>query len=166
VRAVTGLVAAVFLWSLGVDFPILWGLLAVLLCYVPTIGSIIAAIPPVLLALIQLGPGAAGGVAIGFFAINLVMGNAIEPRFMGKGLGLSTLVVFLSLVLWGWILGPVGMLLSVPLTMTAKIALEANPNTAWLAHLLGPADALPSPGAAEAPDLGNVDDAAIEGRPS
>jgi len=166
VSAVTGLVAAVFLWSLGVDFPILWGLLAFLLNYVPTIGSIIAAIPPVLLALIQLGPGAAGGVAIGFFAINLVMGNAIEPRFMGKGLGLSTLVVFLSLVLWGWILGPVGMLLSVPLTMTAKIALEANPNTAWLAHLLGPADALPSPGAAEAPDLGNVDDAAVEGHPS
>ncbi len=143
VSIVTGILVSVFLWILGVDFPILWGLLAFLLNYVPTIGSLLAAIPPILLALIQLGPGPAVGVAIGFFAINVFMGNGIEPRFMGRGLGLSTLVVFLSLVFWGWILGPVGMLLSVPLTMTAKIALEANPGTEWLAHLLGPADALP-----------------------
>ena len=143
VSLATGAVVTLFMWFLGVDFPILWGLLAFLLNYVPTIGSIIAAIPPVILALIQLGPGAAGGVAIGFLAINLIMGNAVEPRYMGKGLGLSTLVVFLSLVVWGWVLGPVGMLLSVPLTMTAKIAFEDNPDTEWLAHLLGPADALP-----------------------
>ena len=142
VSVVTGLLVTIFLWILGVDFPILWGLLAFLLNYVPTIGSIIAAVPPLLLALVQIGPGAAIGVGVGFVAINLIMGNAVEPRFMGKGLGLSTLVVFLSLVVWGWILGPVGMLLSVPLTMTAKIALEANPSTAWLAVLLGPADAV------------------------
>ncbi len=143
VSLATGLLAAILLWILGVDFPILWGILAFLLNYVPNIGSFIAAVPPVLLALIQLGPGAAAGVGVGFFAINVFMGNGVEPRFMGRGLGLSTLVVFLSLVVWGWILGPVGMLLSVPLTMTAKIALEANPNTEWIAHLLGPADALP-----------------------
>ncbi len=143
ISVVTGLAATTFLWLLGVDFPLLWGLLAFLLNYVPTIGSIIAAIPPLLLALVQLGPGAAVGVAAGFAVINVIMGNAVEPRFMGKGLGLSTLVVFLSLVFWGWVLGPVGMLLSVPLTMTAKIALEANPGSRWLAHLLGPADALP-----------------------
>ncbi|MEM7077767.1 MAG: AI-2E family transporter [Pseudomonadota bacterium] len=141
VSVFTGMIVTAFLWILGVDFPILWGLLAFLLNYVPTIGSILAAIPPVLLALIQLSPTTAGVVAIGFVVINLVMGNAVEPRFMGRGLGLSTLVVFLSLVVWGWILGPVGMLLSVPLTMTAKIALEANPNTEWLAQLLSPADA-------------------------
>ncbi len=145
VSVVTGMLVTLLLWLLGVDFPILWGLLAFLLNYVPTIGSLIAAIPPVLLALVQFGIGPAVGVAVGFFVINVFMGNGVEPRFMGKGLGLSTLVVFLSLVLWGWILGPVGMLLSVPLTMTAKIALEANPDTAWLAHLLGPADALPEP---------------------
>ena len=142
VSLATGLIVTLMLWALGIDFPILWGLLAFLLNYVPTIGSIIAAVPPVLLALIQLGPGAAGGVAIGFLTINLVMGNVVEPRFMGKELGLSTLVVFLSLVVWGWVLGPVGMLLSVPLTITAKIALEANPETHWIAVLLGPADAL------------------------
>ncbi len=143
VSMATGLLVTSFVWLLGVDFPILWGLLAFMLNYVPNIGSIIAAIPPVILALIQIGPGAAGGVAIGFLAVNVIMGNAVEPRFMGRGLGLSTLVVFISLVVWGWILGPVGMLLSVPLTMTAKIALEANPGTEWIAHLLGPADALP-----------------------
>jgi len=143
VSVATGLLVTSMLWALGVDFPILWGLLAFLLNYVPTIGSVIASVPPVLLTLVQIGPGAALGVGLGFFAINIIMGNAIEPRFMGRGLGLSTLVVFLSLVVWGWVLGPVGMLLSVPLTMTAKIALEANPDTEWIAHLLGPAQALP-----------------------
>ena len=139
VSLITGLAITGYLAVLGVDFPVLWGLLAFLLNFVPAIGSIIAAIPAVLLALVQLGPGFALLTAAGYGVVNIGMGNVVEPRFMGRGLGLSTLVVFLSLVLWGWVLGPVGMLLSVPLTMTAKIALEANPSTQWLAHLLGPA---------------------------
>ncbi|MCZ6855076.1 MAG: AI-2E family transporter [Gammaproteobacteria bacterium] len=145
VSVATGFIIGIYLTILDVDFPVLWGLLAFLLNYVPTIGSIIAAVPAVLLALVQLGTGSALLTAGGYVVVNIVMGNAVEPRFMGKGLGLSTLVVFLSLVVWGWMLGPVGMLLSVPLTMTAKIAMEANPSTIWLAHLLGPADALPNP---------------------
>ncbi len=135
--------------ALGVDFPALWGLLAFLLNYVPTIGSFIAAVPALLLALIQLGPLTAAVAGIGFFVINVLMGNVVEPRYMGRGLGLSTLVVFVSLVFWGWMLGPVGMLLSVPLTMTAKIAMEANPSSAWLAVLLGPAEKAPDPAPAE-----------------
>jgi predicted PurR-regulated permease PerM len=150
ISIVTGVIVSVFLALLGVDFPVLWGLLAFLLNYVPTIGSFIAAIPAVLLALIQLGPLQAAIAAGGYFVVNIGMGNAVEPRFMGRGLGLSTLVVFLSLVFWGWMLGPVGMLLSVPLTMTAKIALEASPTSAWLASLLGPADKQPSTAAAAA----------------
>ncbi|MDA1075925.1 MAG: AI-2E family transporter [Proteobacteria bacterium] len=138
VSVVTGVVVSLYLMFLGVDFPILWGLLAFLLNFVPTIGSIIAAVPAVLVALIQLGPLTALFTVIGYLAVNLIMGNAVEPRFMGRGLGLSTLVVFLSLVFWGWVLGPVGMILSVPLTMTAKLAFEAHPDTLWLAILLGP----------------------------
>jgi len=139
VSVLTGFVVTIYLMVLGVDFPILWGLLAFLLNFVPTIGSIIAAVPAVLVALIQLGPFAATLSVVGYLTVNVVMGNAVEPRFMGRGLGLSTLVVFLSLVFWGWVLGPVGMILSVPLTMTAKLAFEANPGTQWIATLLGPA---------------------------
>ena len=139
VSVATGVFVSVALWIIGVDHAILWGLLAFLLNYVPTIGSIIAAVPPVLLALIQLGAGHAVAAAAVFLVVNVAMGTFVEPRFMGRSLGLSTLVVFLSLVFWGWMLGPVGTVLSVPLTMTAKIALEANPSTEWIAHLLDPA---------------------------
>jgi len=122
---------------------LLWGVLAFMLNYVPTIGSIIAAIPAVLLALVQLGPITAIGTLAFYVLVNVIMGNVVEPKFMGRELGLSTLVVFVSLVFWGWVLGPVGMLLSVPLTITAKIALEANPATQWIAYLLGPAESGP-----------------------
>ena len=134
---ITGIIVTLFLSLLGVDFPILWGLLAFLLNFVPNIGSVIAAIPPVLLAYVQLGGWSATFVIFGFLIINIVIGSFIEPRYLGKGLGLSPLVVFISLVFWGWVLGPIGMLLSVPLTITAKLALEANPNTNWIAILLG-----------------------------
>jgi len=137
VSLATGLVVWLILWLIGVDYPLLWGVLAFLLNYVPNIGSIIAAVPAVLLALVQLGWGVAAAVAIIYVVINIVIGSVIEPRFMGRGLGLSTLVVFLSLVFWGWILGPVGMLLSVPLTMTLKIALDHQDETRWIAILLG-----------------------------
>lgn len=137
ISVATGVLTAAWLGLLGVDFPILLGFLAFLFNYVPNIGAFIAAVPAVLLALIGLGSTAALLVAGGLVAIHIVIGNILEPRYLGKGLGLSTLVVFLSLVFWGWVLGPVGMLLSVPLTMTIKIALACHPQTAWLDILLG-----------------------------
>lgn len=137
VSTATGTCAGVLTWSLGLDFPLLWAMLAFLLNYVPTIGSIIAAVPAILLALVQLGPGAAGATAIGFAAINVVFGNVIEPRLMGYGVGISPLVVFVGLVFWGWVFGPVGMLLSVPLTMTLKLGLESDARTRWVAILIG-----------------------------
>ncbi len=89
------------------------------------------------MALVQLGIGEAGWTAIGFLGINMLFGNFLEPRLMGYGVGISPLIVFTGLVLWGWIFGPVGMLLSVPLTMTLKMALEADERTRWLAILIG-----------------------------
>ncbi|MDG2107209.1 MAG: AI-2E family transporter [Woeseiaceae bacterium] len=137
VSIATGTCAGILTWSLGLDFPLLWAMLAFLLNYVPTIGSIIAAVPAVLLALVQLGPGAAGATAMGFAVINVVFGNAIEPRLMGYGVGISPLVVFIGLIFWGWVFGPVGMLLSVPLTMTLKLGLESDARTRWIAILIG-----------------------------
>ncbi len=134
----TGMVVTLWLVLLGVDFPVLWGLLAFVLNFVPNIGSIIAAMPAILIAFLQLGTGSAMLVAGGYLAVNLIAGNVVEPRYMGRGVGLSTLVVFISLVFWGWVFGPVGMVLSVPLTMTVKLALESNEGGRWLAVLLGP----------------------------
>ncbi len=133
----TGLLVLLVLWIQGVDYPVMWALLAFLLNFVPTVGSFLAAIPAVLLALVQLGPGQAGFLAFAYVTINLVIGNVVEPRWMGKGLNLSPLVVFLSLVFWGWVLGPVGMLLSIPLTILVKIALESDTDTAWIGIMLG-----------------------------
>ena len=133
----TGALVATGLAIIGVDFPMLWGALAFLLNYIPSLGSILAAIPPVLLAVVQLGPGHALAVAGVFIVVNVLLGNVVEPHFMGRKLGLSTLVVFLSLVFWGWVWGPVGMLLSVPLTMIVKILLENTEDLRWIAVLLG-----------------------------
>jgi len=133
----TGVLIMCWLWIIGVDYPVLWGLVAFLLNFVPNLGSIIAAVPAVLLALIQLGTGDALLTAVGYVFANVLVGNVLEPRMMGKGLDLSTLVVFLSLVFWGWVLGPVGMLLSVPLTMTVKIALESTGKPSIVSVLLG-----------------------------
>jgi predicted PurR-regulated permease PerM len=133
----TGVAIGIWLAILGIDYAVVWGLVAFLLNYVPNIGSIIAAIPAVLLALVQLGTGSALLAALGYVVVNIAVGSIIEPRSMGKGLGLSTLVVFVSLIFWGWVLGPVGMVLSVPLTMIVKIGLESNENTRWIAILLG-----------------------------
>ncbi|MFH2091125.1 MAG: AI-2E family transporter [Pseudomonadota bacterium] len=133
----TGIIITIWLAVQGVDYPVMWGVFAFLLNYIPNIGSIIAAVPAVLLALIQLGPVASGVAALGFLIVNTLIGSVIEPKVMGQGTGLSALVVFLSLAFWGWVLGPVGMLLSVPLTMAVKIALSGNQATQWLSILLG-----------------------------
>jgi predicted PurR-regulated permease PerM len=136
VSLVTGAAIAIWTGLVGLDFALVWGLLAFLLNYIPTIGSIIAAAPAVLLATVQLGLGPALLVGVGFLVVNTVLGNIVEPALMGRAVGLSTLVVFTSLVFWGWVWGPVGMLLSVPLTMIVKIFLENSDELRWIAVLL------------------------------
>lgn len=141
----TGIILGSWCWVMDLDFPVLLGLIAFVLNYVPTIGSIIASVPAVLLGIIQFSVGHAVIVAIGFFAVNTIFGNLIEPNLLGRRLGLSTLVVILSLIFWGWVWGPVGALLAVPLTMVVKIMLENTSDLRWVAILLDKVP--PEPGA-------------------
>ena len=132
----TGILIGLWVWALGINFPLLWGVIAFALNYIPSLGSIIAAVPAVLLAWVDQGAGPALLVGLGYLAVNITLGNFLEPHLMGRRLGISTLVVFLSLVFWGWMWGPVGMLLSVPLTMILRIALENTQDLRWLAQLI------------------------------
>ncbi len=136
ISAGTGVALGLFTAAVGLDFALLWGVLAFLLNYVPNIGSILAAISPCLLATVQYGFSRGLVVVAGYVAVNLVFGNAIEPRVMGRKLGLSTLVVWLSLIFWGWLWGPIGMLLSVPLTMVVKILFEHSVQFRMVAALM------------------------------
>ena len=138
--AATGLIAGAGCWFLGLPYAVVFGLIAFVLNYVPSLGSIIASIPPILVALVLEGAGTAVGVMVLYLAINIGIGSLTEPRIMGRRMGLSPLVVFLSLVFWGFILGPVGMFLSVPLTMIVKILLEGTEDLSWIAVILGPGD--------------------------
>ncbi|AOE49061.1 AI-2E family transporter [Kangiella sediminilitoris] len=138
VSLLTGVLISTWLVILDVEYPFLWGLVAFMFNFVPNIGSIIAAIPAVLMSwLTEDAITTPLLVAAGYLMVNFVVGNLVEPKFMGKGLGLSTLIVFLSLLFWGWVLGPVGMLLSVPLTIIVKIVLDSNKETQWIGIMLG-----------------------------
>ncbi len=137
--AVTGILVYAVLLLFGLDYAVLWAVLAFLLNFIPNIGSIIAAVPAVMLAILQLDLMSAIWIGTSYIVINTVVGSIVEPRIMGKGLDISTLVVFLSLIFWGWLLGPVGMLLSIPLTIMVKLFCASNPHTQWVAVMLGEA---------------------------
>ena len=133
-----GVLIGIWLTVLGIDSPVLWGFLAFMLHYIPHVGSILAGTPAVSLTLVQFGPGRAALVAAGYVAVNFILGNVVEPKVMGLKLSLSMLVVFLSLIFWGSMLGLIGAALCIPLTMTLKFACESHESTRWLAVLLGP----------------------------
>lgn len=137
ISLITGVAVWLSLMLLDVKFALFWGVVAFILNFIPNIGPIIAGIPPVIQALVLNNVYDAALVAALFSAIHMILGNILEPRIMGRGLGLSTLVVFLSLIFWGWLLGPVGMLLSVPLTSVCKILMETTPGGSRLAIMLG-----------------------------
>ena len=148
VKTATSFVAAGFIaiWLLifKIDFAVLLAVLAFLLHFIPNLGSAIAMVPGIAVALLQHGPGTALAVAAGYLVINGIVGNVIEPKVMGRTLGLSPLVVLLAMVFWGWLWGPIGALLSVPLTMIAKISLENSDKLGWIAIMIGPAESLPA----------------------
>jgi predicted PurR-regulated permease PerM len=126
---------------LGIDFPVLWGLLSFLCSFIPNLGYYVALVPPMILAFIQYGTGAAVTVFLGYLVINTIFDNLIYPRYMGQGLNLSSLVTFLAVLFWGWVLGAVGALLSLPLTLLVKmLVLEAYPDSVWLATLISAED--------------------------
>ncbi len=137
ISLLTGVLIWITLTIIGVKYAILWAFLAFLLNFIPNIGSIVAGIPAILFAAIQLGLGGAMWTMVSYLVINMIVGNVVQPKIMGKGLGLSTLIVFISLIFWGFIFGTVGMFLSVPLTMIVKIILEQREETKWIAILLG-----------------------------
>lgn len=134
---ITALLIYIFLIILGVKYAILWAVIAFFLNFIPNIGSLIAAIPAVIFAGVQLGGNALLYTGIIYLGVNFVIGSIIEPRIMGKGLGLSTAVILVSLMFWGWLFGPIGMFLSVPLTMVLKVLMESNESSHYFAILIG-----------------------------
>ena len=142
----TGVLVGLGVWLCDMPIPLFWAVSAFLLNYIPAIGSIIAAIPAVLVALVQQGAGTALLVGAGYLAVNFILGNLIEPALMGWRFRLSTLVVFLALMFWGWIWGPIGMVLSIPLTMILKIGLRRSEELRWIALLMEPASVRRPPG--------------------
>ncbi len=134
----TALSIWVWLWFLGIDFAVLWAILAFLLNFLPFVGAILMSIPAILFALVQTNLLTTLLVALGYLAVNTLIGSILEPRIMGRGFGISIVVVFLSLLFWGWVLGTIGFFLAVPLTMVLINALDASPQTRPIAILLGP----------------------------
>ncbi len=132
VSLLTGFLAGLLCWAAGLDFYLLWGIVAFALNFIPVIGSLVAGIPPVILALVAAGTPNAILVAGGYLLINNLLGNFVEPMIVGKRFGISTLVVIISVMFWGWVWGPFGMLLAVPITMTLKVFLDGSDELRWL----------------------------------
>jgi AI-2 transport protein TqsA len=126
----------VFLWIIGIDFALLWGILAFLMGYIPSIGWWISLIPPFLLAWAQYGIQKAVIVLVAYVLINGGVQNIVQPRMMGKGLRISPLVVFVSVIVWATLLGGMGALIAVPLTMLVMKVLEMSEGSRWIATLM------------------------------
>jgi AI-2 transport protein TqsA len=138
VSLVTGVGVTLALWVLGVEFALLWGFVAFLMNFIPYIGSILAAIPAVIVAFIQFGPSATVlWVIVAYLVVNIIVNYTIYPRLMSQGVDISMFMVLAAMVFWGWVLGPIGLILSVPITAVIKISLESYPGSRWLAVMLG-----------------------------
>jgi predicted PurR-regulated permease PerM len=137
ISLMTGILVTIILSLAGVDFALLWGVLTFVLNFIPTIGSIIATLPPIAITLFQSGSlGKTFLIGLLLLGIHFTVGNIIEPKLMGRGLNLSALVVLFSLIFWGWLWGIPGMLLAVPLTGAIRIGMEQIEATKTVAVLI------------------------------
>lgn len=132
ISALTGVLAGVWCWFLDLQYPLLWAILAFVFNYIPAVGSSAASIPAIVEALVQHGSGTAIGVAIGYGLVNFSLDNFVQPQLLGNRFGISALVVVLSVIFWGWLWGPLGMFLAVPLTMVIKVLLDNNEEFRWI----------------------------------
>jgi AI-2 transport protein TqsA len=132
ISALTGLLAGFWCWFFDLHYPLLWALVAFLFNYIPAVGSTAASVPAIVEALVQHGPGTAIFVAIGYGGINFFLDNFVQPTMLGNRFGISPLVVILSVIFWGWLWGPLGMFLAVPLTMVLKVLLDNNAEFQWI----------------------------------
>ncbi len=156
---ITGAGFTLLLLLLGVDYALLWGILAFFLSYIPYIGLLMAMIPPSLLALAEYGPWRALLVIVGVTIINLTIENVLEPSYTGKRLSLSPSIVFVSFFFWAWLLGPVGAILSMPITVMLMLVLGNDQRTAWMARIINrdgslPVDELQAAGATDQSETG------------
>ena len=136
VSVATGLIIGFGLYYLGIPYAVLWGIVAFIMNYIPTIGSFVAAVPAFFVALISGNFSDTIWVVVLYITTNTIFGVILEPRLVGEELGISTITVLFSLLLWGYVLGMGGLFLAVPLTMTIQIALKINPKTEFIAVML------------------------------
>lgn len=132
ISALTGLLAGIWCWFFDLQYPLLWAILAFVFNYIPAVGSSAASIPAIVEALVQHGGAAAIGIAIGYGGINFALDNFVQPTLLGNRFGISALVVVLSVIFWGWLWGPLGMFLAVPLTMVMKVLLDNSEEFRWI----------------------------------
>ena len=137
VNLATGAGVTILLFVLGVDFPLLWGILTFFLSFVPYIGLVLAVAPAVVLALAEFGVSRAALVIAGVVVINILAENVLSPMMMGRGLSISPTIVFLSFIFWAWLLGGPGAFLALPLTLFLAVMFGTFPETRWLASLIG-----------------------------
>jgi predicted PurR-regulated permease PerM len=145
VSTIFGLIVAVIdtvaLAAMGVPAPLVWGVLAFITNYIPNIGFVIGLIPPAILALLEGGPGLMIAVIAVYSVINVIIQTVIQPKFVGDAVGLSTTLTFVSLVFWAWVLGPVGALLAIPMSLLVKaLFIDTDPGNRWVLPLLSNKD--------------------------
>lgn len=132
ISALTGVLAGFWCWFFDLHYPLLWALLAFLFNFIPAVGSTAASIPAIVEALVQHGPTHAVIIGIGYGGINFCLDNFVQPTMLGNRFGISPLVVILSVIFWGWLWGPLGMFLAVPLTMVLKVLLDNSAEFQWI----------------------------------